>query len=132
MAHEFEEIALDGHSYLIWALDVKISLAFRGILPSLSSPTDRDATFLDTYKYQALFIIRGLLHPDLKSEYVMEEESHSLWVALQGRYEQQKAILLLEVNHEWTQIHLQDFESIEDYNHAIYKVCAKLCFCEEE
>jgi hypothetical protein len=34
----------------------------------------------------------------------MEEEPHSLWVILKGRYEQQKVILLPEANHEWTQI----------------------------
>jgi hypothetical protein len=62
----------------------------------------------------------------------MDEESYSLWVALKGRYEQQKVILLSEANHEWTQIRLQDFKSIEDYNHAIHKVCAKLRFCEKE
>jgi hypothetical protein len=62
----------------------------------------------------------------------MEEEPHSLWVALQGHYEQQKAIVLLEVNHEWTQIRLQDIKYIEDYNHAIHKVYAKLHFCEKE
>jgi hypothetical protein len=62
----------------------------------------------------------------------MEEVSHSLWVALKGHYEQQKAILLPEANHEWTQIHLPDFKSIEDYNHVIHKVCAKLWFCENE
>jgi hypothetical protein len=67
---------------------------------------------LDTYKYHALYIIQNHLHPDLKSEYVMEEEPDSLWVALKGRYEQQKAILLPDVNHEWTQIRLQDFKSI--------------------
>jgi hypothetical protein len=39
---------------------------------------------------------------------------------------------LPEANHEWTQIHLQDIKSIEDYNHAIHKVCAKLRFCEKE
>jgi hypothetical protein len=82
MAHEFEELILDGHNYPTWALDVKISLAFRGILPVLSPPVDREVTFLDTYKYQALFIIRNHLHPDLKSKYVMEEEPHSLWVVL--------------------------------------------------
>jgi hypothetical protein len=54
------------------------------------------------------------------SEYVMEKEPHYLRVALQGRYKQQKVILLLEANHEWTQIHLQDFKSIEDYNHVIH------------
>jgi hypothetical protein len=39
---------------------------------------------------------------------------------------------LPEANHEWTQIHLQDFKCIEDYNHAIHKVCAQLWFCEKE
>jgi hypothetical protein len=67
---------------------VKISLAFREILPALSPSVDREVAFLDTFKYQALFIIRNHLHPDLKSEYVMEEEPHSIWVALHGRYEQ--------------------------------------------
>jgi hypothetical protein len=57
MAHEFEELALDGHNYPTWALDVKISLAFCGILPALSPPVEREEAFLDTYKYQALFII---------------------------------------------------------------------------
>jgi hypothetical protein len=33
---------------------------------------------------------------------------------------------------EWTQIHLQDFKFIKDYNHAIHKGCAKLRFCEEK
>jgi hypothetical protein len=62
----------------------------------------------------------------------MEEETHSLWVALKGCYEQEKSILLSKANHEWTQIRLQYFTSIEDYNHAIHKVCAKLRFCEKE
>jgi hypothetical protein len=53
-------------------------------------------------------------------------------VALQGRYEQQKTILLPEANHECSQIRLQDFKSIEDYNHVIHKVCTKLQFCEKE
>jgi hypothetical protein len=114
MAREFDKLALDGRNYPTWSLYVKISLAFYGIMTALTPPVERDATFLDTYKYQALYIIRNHLHPDLKSEYVMDEESHSLWVALKGHYEQQKTILLLEANHEWTQIRLQDFKSIED------------------
>jgi hypothetical protein len=50
MAHEFEEHALDGHNYPTWALDIKISLAFCGILLALSPPAEREAAFLDTYK----------------------------------------------------------------------------------
>jgi hypothetical protein len=87
MTREFDEVALDGHNYPTWALDVKISLVFRGIMIALTPPAERDAAFLDTYKYQTLYIIRNHLHADLKSEYVIEEEPHSLWVALKGRYE---------------------------------------------
>jgi hypothetical protein len=125
MACEFEELALDGHNYPTWMLDVNISLVFYGTLSALSPPVEREAAFLETYKFQALFIIRNHLHSDLKSEYVMEE-SQSLWIALKCHYEQQKTILLPEANHEWTQIYLQDFKSIEDYNHVTHKVCAKL------
>jgi hypothetical protein len=45
---------------------------------SYSSCREREATFLNTYKYQALYIIWNHLHPDLKSKYVMDEEPHSL------------------------------------------------------
>jgi hypothetical protein len=41
MAHEFEELALDGHNYSTWAMDVKISLTFRGIYEAIISPADR-------------------------------------------------------------------------------------------
>jgi hypothetical protein len=89
LAREFKELALDEHNFLTWALDVKIILAFRAFLLALSPPEEREAGFLDTYKFNALFIIINHLHSDLKSEYVMEEEPHNLWVALKGRYIQQ-------------------------------------------
>jgi hypothetical protein len=47
MARKFEELVLDGHNYPTWALNVKISLTFKGILRALSPPTDREAAFLD-------------------------------------------------------------------------------------
>jgi hypothetical protein len=31
---------------------------------------------------------------------VIEEESNVLWAGLQTRYEQQKVVILLEVNHD--------------------------------
>jgi hypothetical protein len=66
MAHEFEELALDKHNYPTWVLDVKIRLAFCGILPALSPPADREVIFLYTYKSQALLriitnVVLGLL-----------------------------------------------------------------------
>jgi hypothetical protein len=132
MAREFEELAIDGQNYPTWALDIKISLASRGILNALTPPTERAQPLPDMMKYNALYIIRHHIHPDLKSEYVMEEEPSALWLSLKARYEQQKAVILPEANHEWTHIRLQDFKSIGDYNHAVHKVCAKLRFCEKE
>jgi hypothetical protein len=50
-------------------------------------PAEVIVQLLDPYKYNALYIIRNHIHPDLKSEYVMEEQPSSLWAALQTRYE---------------------------------------------
>jgi hypothetical protein len=73
MAHKFEELVLDEHNYPTWALDIKISLAFYEIMDAHTPPVERDAAFLNTFKYHALYIIRNHLHLDLKSEYVMEQ-----------------------------------------------------------
>jgi hypothetical protein len=94
MAREFDELALDGHNYPTWALDIKISLVFRG-MAALTPLAERERGNISGYLQ-----VPGTIHhpqpspPDLKSEYMMEEEPHSLWVALKGHYEQQKAILL--------------------------------------
>ena len=132
MACEFEELALDGHNYPTWVLDVKISLASRGILAALTPPAEREVSLAKTFKYNALYIIRHHINSDLKAEYVMEEEPSALWTSLKTRYEQQKTVILLEANHDWTHIRLQDFKSIGDYNHVVHRVYAKLCFCEKE
>jgi hypothetical protein len=36
----------------------------------------------------------------------MEEEPSTFWAALQTRFEQQKAMILLEANHDWTHLKL--------------------------
>ena len=37
-AKEFEELALNGHNYPTWAMDIKISLASRGIARTIQPP----------------------------------------------------------------------------------------------
>jgi hypothetical protein len=126
MAHKFEELALDGHNYPTWAMNVKISLAFRGMYEAIIPPADRQQELSPTYQYNALYIIRHHIHPNLKLEYVLEEEPSILLAALQNHYEQQKVVILTEANHNWVHLHLQDYKSIGDYNHAVHKTCAKL------
>jgi hypothetical protein len=83
-----------------WAMDIKISLAFRGVYETILPPKERIVQLLNLFKYNALYIIINHLHVDLKSEYVMEEEPHVLWAALQTHYEQQKAMILPKANHD--------------------------------
>jgi hypothetical protein len=113
-------------------IDVKISLALQKIYVAIVPPAERIAQLLDPYKYNALYIIRNHTHPDLKSEYMMEEEPSMRWAALQIRYEQQKVVILPKANLDWTHLRLLDYKSIEDYNHIVHKICARLRFCEKE
>jgi hypothetical protein len=106
MTREFEELALDGHNYPTWAMDVKISLALRGMHEAIVPPAERIVPLLEPYKYNVLYIIRNHIHPDLNSEYMIEEESSTRWDALQTHYEQERAVILLEANHDWTMLRL--------------------------
>jgi hypothetical protein len=87
MTHEFGVLALDGHNYPTWAMDVKISLALHRVYEAILPLEERVVPLLEPFKYNALYIIRNHLHTNLKSEYVMEEEPNVLWAALQTRYE---------------------------------------------
>jgi hypothetical protein len=78
MTREFEELTLDGHNYTTWVMDVKISLALRGMYEAIVPPAERTIPLLEPYKYNALYIIRNHIHPDLKSEYVIEEKPSTL------------------------------------------------------
>jgi hypothetical protein len=88
MTREFKELVLDGHNYPTCSIDVKISLAFHGMYETIVPPTEKIVQLLESYKYNALYIIRNHNHPDLKSEYVIEEELSTLWTSLQTCYEQ--------------------------------------------
>jgi hypothetical protein len=57
MAHEFDELALDGHNYLTWALNVKISLAFHGIMATLTPSAERERGNISEY-----IQVPGIIH----------------------------------------------------------------------
>jgi hypothetical protein len=58
----------------------------------------------------------------------MEEEPSALWTTLHNRYQQQKAVILSEANHDWVHLRLYDYKSIEDYNHVVHKICVNYGF----
>jgi hypothetical protein len=78
MSREFKELTLDGNDYPRWEIDLKISLTLRGMYEAIIPPAQRQQELLATYKYNALYIIRHHILADLKSKYVLEEESSTL------------------------------------------------------
>jgi hypothetical protein len=66
MTREFEELALDGHNYSTWAMDIKISLTLCEMYETIVSLAERIVQLLEPYKYNDLYIIRNHIHPDLR------------------------------------------------------------------
>ena len=70
-------------------------------------PLEEDVAPLDDqHVYTALYLIRIHIHPDLKVEYLLEENPQNLWNSLKQRYEQQKTLVLPAANYEWMQLRL--------------------------
>jgi hypothetical protein len=84
---EFEELALDGHNYLIWASHIEITFASRGIIDAIAAPITGVNLVNDVKRNTALFSLRLYIHKDLKQEYLMKRCPHNLWKALKERYE---------------------------------------------
>ena len=78
MHREFHELELDGTNYLSWAMDTKIALECRKLGPTVTTPAEGDAEIPQAAKYTSLSFIRHHLHPDLKIEYLMEEDPLAL------------------------------------------------------
>ena len=123
---EFEVHALGGHNFPTWAMNIKVSLSRCELYACLSDSDMSTKSMIEKNKYEALYIIRNHIHPDLKSEYRMEENPCALWDNLKQHYEQQKAVVLPEASHEWSYLRLQDFKTVDEYNHVVHKVCQKL------
>jgi hypothetical protein len=62
----------------------------------------------------------------------MEERPKALWNALKAWYEKQKQLVWLEASYEWNNLRIQDFKTMEEYNHVVHTICCKLKFCEKE
>jgi hypothetical protein len=99
---------------------------------ALTPPTEEQVSLSDQYKYNGLCIIRHNMHPDLKSEYVIEEEQVHFRLLLRHIMNKIKVVILLKANQNWTHLCLQDYKSIEDYNYVIHKIYENLRFCEKE
>lgn len=129
---EFDILALDGPNFPAWAMDVKVNLSTLGLYRSIDETVERNVNPSNMSKYSALKVMRNYIHPDLKMEYIYEEDPHALWTSLKNRYEHHKAIILPEATREWNHLCLHDFKTVDEFNHVVHKISSKLRFCENE
>jgi hypothetical protein len=101
---EFEFLALDGSNFPSWAMDVKVQLSALGLYRCIDETTEGTVNPSNMSKFSALKVMRNHIHPDLKMEYMYEEDPRVLWTSLKNRYEHHKAIVLPEAMHEWNHL----------------------------
>ncbi|XP_015689925.1 uncharacterized protein LOC102706831 [Oryza brachyantha] len=129
---EFDELALDGSNHPIWTSDTKINFASCGIIKAIEDSVDGDPPVKNKKIIIALFFLRLYIHKDLKHEYMLEMNPLTLWKALKERYDQHKELIWPEANFEWSQLRLQDFKTVAEFNHVVHQICSKLKFCKKE
>jgi hypothetical protein len=112
-------------------MDVKVNLSTLGLYRCIDETTEGMITPSNMSNFSTLKEMRNHINPDLKMEYIYEVDPHVLWTTLKNRYEQHKAIVLPEATHEWNHLHLQDFKTVDEFNHVVHKIWSKLRFVRE-
>uniref|UniRef100_K3ZDM4 Retrotransposon Copia-like N-terminal domain-containing protein n=1 Tax=Setaria italica TaxID=4555 RepID=K3ZDM4_SETIT len=135
MAHlinkDFIEFAADGSNYLTWAMGVKIVLTAKGFIGTLNEPNPQAHIPKCLQQKVSLHFVRHHFHPDLKNEYIMEDNPKKLWDSLKERYNHQQSIILSKARREWSLLQVMDFKFITEYNSIVHKICSKLHFCNQ-
>ena len=124
---EFALLDISGNNYLSWILDVELYLQSKGLADTIR---DNNETSLQD-KATAMIFIRRHLHESLKTQYLTIRDPLTLWKNLKDRYDHQKTVVLPRARHEWSNLRLQDFKSVADYNSALFKITSQLNLCGE-
>ncbi|XP_038688646.1 uncharacterized protein LOC119987805 [Tripterygium wilfordii] len=119
---EFLPLDVSGENYLSWYDDVETHFVASNLSKTIidgshESPQDRA---------KALIFLRRHLHEELKSEYLSIKNPLDLWKNLKERYEHQKCVILLNTQFQWTNMRLQDFKTVREYNYAMFRITTRL------
>ena len=122
---DFVALEVSRRNYLKWTQDVKLHLTAKNMRTTINA--DNVAT--EAVKATAMIFIRKHMEEALQTEYLAEEDPQALWVALEERFDHQKAIFLPEARNDWHNIRFQDFKSVNEYNSEICRIRSILKFC---
>ena len=128
---DFTAIEVSGRNYLKWVQDMKLHLTTKGIRATIETYI-ADKPIDEAQKATAMIFIRRHIHDALQTEYLIEEDPRTLWLALAEPFDHQEDIYLPEVRHDWQYLRLQDFKSLNEYNSEVCRIRSLLKFCKVE
>ena len=97
---DFVALEVSGRNYLKWTQDVKLHLTAKKMRTTINA----DNVASESVKATMMIFIRKHMQEALQTEYLAEEDPRSLWVALEERFDHQKAIFLPEAMNDWHNI----------------------------
>jgi len=126
---KLDVVVLDvsGKNYMTWASDVKMHLRSNGLLSTI----DVSETTSDESKAKAMVFLRHHLHDNLKNEYITRKDHVDLWQSLKDRFDHQKYVTLPKAKHEWLNLRFLDYQSVGDYNSAMFGITCRMILCGE-
>ena len=124
---DFAALNLSGDNYLQWALDAKIILKSKGLGECITENNNAN----EKDRYRAILIIRHHLAESLKDQYLTIENPLDLWNELKSRYDHQRTVILPKARFDWTNLRIQDYKSVDEYNSALFKIVSKMKLCGE-
>jgi len=87
---------------------------------------------MNIVEFGTLYMLRNHIHPDLKSEYMLEEDPQKVWDSMGQCYEQQKTIVIYEVPMSGTKLHIRNFKYVDACNYVVHKISHKLRLFDKE
>lgn len=119
---DFVALNLSGDNYLQWALDAKIILKSKGLGECITENNNDN----EKDRYRAILIIRHHLAESLNDQYLTIENPLDLWNELKSRYDHQRMVILPKAQFYWTNLRIQDYKSVDEYNSALFKIVSKM------
>lgn len=147
----FKPLEEDGTNYIMWMTNMRQYLSSKGLEGITTRPptpaeeerrmmaTEEDPTLIfgkseadydRMQKDTATLAIRLRLKDDLALQMYHHDTPCALWEEIQSRFEAMREITYPETWQAWLSLRHMDFDLLDDYKAALFKLRAKLAYCK--
>jgi hypothetical protein len=124
---QFNPLHSDGSNFLEWLNDAKTVLSAEDLDYTLDD--DPRGEIFDTYKAQALLLIKRHLDQTLRLRYIQINDPALLWTELKSRFNHQETLFLPQARSDWINLRVLDFPDFVSYNSELHRITAQLKLC---